>query len=113
MKTVLGLLFCLSGTYALACQPPPINYFELGNLNAIVNSPEVRTKMAGIPIKGIRQAKDQPQKYFVRAKECSLMVEVKAEQTNPDAPCGGPYTFTAVVAETEFNLSIGFLIFRD
>ncbi len=97
MNFVIGLLLSLSSAYALACQPPPVNYFELGNLNAIVNSQDVRTKMTGSSIKGIQQIEGQMQKYVVEAESCSLEVEVQVKQVNPDFPCGGPYTFTAVV----------------
>lgn len=95
MGIILSLLISFIGTNALACQPPPLNYFELGNLDAIINSQDVRNKMSKTQITGVRLLSGQT--YVVESKECALEVVVEAKQMDRSLPCGGPFTFTAKV----------------
>lgn len=92
----VAALLCLSSASALACRPPPRNYFELGSIRAITESQSVYEKMGDQPVRAIFRVEHG--KYMVESVACSLLVHVVAEQEDPKRPCGGPFTFTATPA---------------
>ena len=78
-----------------ACQPPPAWYHFFGSLNAISDSQDIRN-LIGYSVRPTSIKEVANDRYEIEAGACKLGVTIQTERLSPNAPCGGPITFTAI-----------------